>query len=122
MFLGIFYRFFNVLLWFDPRRRHKNEILNGNHCSFKGSRDGKLIEINLTAEVVNKMFNVADMSAENFVQAFIDAYKIPDMTPDWNGSINWWEYTSPEGFKIKIYENKDIRIEKVAKAKERNFG
>lgn len=101
---------------------YENKIINGRFCDFVGDENGKTIKIFISKSAVNALFNVEDMTTEKFVQTFIDAYKIPNMEPIFGDNLSMrWEYTSPDGFKIVIGNDKSIVMEKVAKAKERNF-
>lgn len=70
---------------------------------------------------VNILFNVSDMSAENFVQNFIDSYSIPEMTPEYKNNTSYWTYTSFDGYKISIDTEKTIYLESIATKKERKF-
>ena len=111
----------NYYLKFDQCFIFGKTIFNGTESSFIADEHGKLIEMYLSNSEVNRMFNVADMKADSFVQAFVNAYKISQMKSVWEGTSMKWEYTSPEGFKISIKDDKSIKIEKAIKAKERNF-
>ena len=65
------------------------------------------------------MFNADNMEASAFVKEFMNAYKIPSMKP----SDNWqnWIYTSEDGVKVTISQDKSILIEKAASKSESKF-
>jgi len=96
----------------------------------KADESGKVILIRFNSDVVNKLFNAADMDSESFAQAFINNYDIPRLSPKieteqsllFGPSVNsYWTYTSDKGFRVIITENKELIIEKVARAEERKF-
>ena len=101
---------------------YKNTIINGKNSEFLSDEHGNLIGMFLPSDIVNKMFNVEDMRTDKFAQAFIDAYKIFQMEPMFNDDLSvYHEYTSPDGYKITIKDDKSILIKKVASTKERSF-
>jgi hypothetical protein len=70
------------------------------------------------------------MDAESFAQQFITAYGIPELKPQQRpmiieglnlGTLNYWEYRSPEGFLVTIGQDKSVRIAKIPKQAEREF-
>lgn len=72
--------------------------------------------------LVEKLFKVADMAGKDFVQMFVDSYKIPEMKSILkqvdNNSYTAWEYTSPKGEFLRIEDDKTILLRK---AIERSF-
>lgn len=94
-------------------------------------------------DVVNKMFEVTDLSAEQFAKEFVNSYNIPKMTAESDdgsygiasASVQYWEYVSPDGVRIRIYApgqasflglpialwGKDIRLERVPTRGSRSF-
>jgi hypothetical protein len=62
-----------------------------------------------------RIFNAADLSAEDFAQTFITAYDIPKLRP--NGE--WWEYTTPDNVRIRISGDKAVEIQKAATEQQR---
>ena len=79
--------------------------------------DGKVTAIRLSAWVVNDLFNAADMDASDFAQQFVNSYNIPEMKV--SDDMESWTYTSPDGVKVKIHDDKSVFVEKVASAQER---
>jgi hypothetical protein len=78
--------------------------------------EGKVTTIKLTTMLVNEMFQAENMEASEFAKKFAEAYKIPSLEPtdSWDG----WYYTSPEGYKVTVSDEKDIFIEKTLSAKD----
>jgi hypothetical protein len=73
-------------------------------------------KILLGPRAVEELFNAKGMTAEEFVQSFIDSHGIPK--PErcrWqrgpSSPVHWsWKYISPHGYRLVIYENKSIEI------------
>jgi len=87
----------------DPARYFKDEL----HVNFKYDTQGKVIAIHMTPHASDAVFNSGNMGGKEFVQTFMDAYGIPEMTPDrtawmWNG----------KGVKVRIWGSKQLVIEK----------
>lgn len=79
----------------------------------------KVVRIMFAFPIINHLFNVEDLSAEAFAHNFIEAYSIPEMKARSDGE--GWEYTNSIGYKVTIYDTKNLVIEKVASADERKF-
>lgn len=79
--------------------------------------DKKVTYIKLRSDFVDTLFKTEGISGQKFTQTFIDSYHIPRM----EGFGNGWTYTSPNGYKIKIYQDKSILIESVAKETDFKF-
>jgi len=75
----------------------------------------KIQEIVLLPAVVNYLFETADMETSTFVSRFCQSYKISSMRP--TDDNKFWSYTSPDGVKITIDDNKLIDLRKVATEK-----
>jgi hypothetical protein len=99
---------------------YENKIFAGAGSKFMGDKNGNLIEMYLSGGAVDRIFNVADMNAEDFAEGFVEAYNLPEMEYA-SGWLDYLEYTSPDGFKIEIGGYKSIRMKEVPKEKERNF-
>ena len=73
----------------------------------------------------DKLFNTADLSANDFVQQFVKAYNLPSMKPFQqqfgDKVLSGWEYLSPLGYRLRIYESKSINIKIIPKQTERVF-
>ena len=73
--------------------------------------NGAVTSFTLPSRAVNALFNVSVLKDEDFVQHIVDNYKIPEMTAgSEKGYLGMarseyllWEYTSPEGYNLKIY-------------------
>jgi hypothetical protein len=87
-----------------------------------------------TNDIVDKLFNSADMPAAEFARQFMHSYHIPEMRPAQfrvalrsfamfaqTEQLAGWEYTSPKGFRVRISKEKDLIVETVTAASERKF-
>ena len=95
--------------------------------------DKKINYIGFAPDIIDKLFNVKGISAEDFVREFIEAYKIPNMEPYGNTGIPGtssydpyageygWVFTSSTGYEVKISEAKSLLIEPIAKKSEMKF-
>lgn len=69
---------------------------------------------------VDKLFNCADMDAEQFARAFVEAYGLPGM--EFVYARRWgYEYTDPAGWKVRIDDDKTLIVSAVASASQRGF-
>jgi len=82
----------------------------------------KVKEIIIDEDAVNYLFNVTDMDASDFVDAIMENYDVPNMTPliEDDGNIIW-EYRDPRGSSLKIDNDKSLTIEKNNADTERKF-
>lgn len=94
------------------------EIFTFNGATVK-LRDDKVIYIEFSPYIVNILFNVIDMDAKQFAEAFKKAYAIPKMQSDDYGSEYY--YISPTGVKVKIDTTKTLTIEKIPNPSQRQF-
>ena len=80
------------------------------------------VQIIIDDDAVNYLFNVTDMDASGFVDAIMENYDVPTMTPliENNGNITW-EYRDPRGSSLKIENDKSLTIEKSITETERKF-
>ena len=85
-------------------------------------KDKKVNRIMFPSSIVDKLFNVSGGSAEDFAKQFASAYKLPDMKffSD-NFARQGWEYESADGYKIQIYNTKELFITKFPKKSEMKF-
>lgn len=109
---------------FDHFVSFNNEV--HSPININADKSGKVIFIEFSQSAVDKLFNVEDMDAKSFSQAFMNNYSIPELAPcswfnEFGGDIYAWCYTSDKGFKVVITGSKDLYIEKVASSKERKF-
>lgn len=81
--------------------------------------------ISINGALVDKIFNSSRHTAQQFVQQFADTNDLPPMTSFVAGPKSplpnmlpntGWTFSSPHGYKITIFSNKDIDIEKTAKS------
>ncbi len=109
--------------WFsDVRRSVVSPIV------FATDANKRITFISIQGTLVDKLFNSADHTAKQFVQEFSDMNNILQMTeiaskpksplPNILPSSGW-TYLSSHGFRITVFSNKDIDIEKTEK---RNAG
>lgn len=102
----------------------------------KADYDTKLVrEITMHMDIVDKLFNTEDMTAQEFVQAIVDNYHIPSMDYFSDGSLDWyaddmynkWGYSSPDGYRLIILNfnsnkyNKTLKLKRITKASSRKF-
>ena len=78
-------------------------------------------------DFLSKMFNIDQLSFDDFCQSFIDAYDIPQVKGSKVGDygVRYLKYTSPEGWDIQFnYMGSAISVELVSipRADERGFG
>lgn len=95
-----------------------------HYFKFKIEADAnkKVISIILGADTVDELFNVAGIDGKEFVQLFIDAYKIPKMKVSYVDAYYCaWEFTSSHGYKLEIDSNKMITIKAIPKQNELKF-
>jgi len=83
----------------------------------------------LPAALTNALFNTADMQASDFLLQIRQNYGVGLKAGDWTvfqfykSETNWtgWEYSSPEGYRIRVFDSKAIEMKKIPKSNERNF-
>ncbi|MFA6044728.1 MAG: hypothetical protein WC718_07075 [Phycisphaerales bacterium] len=93
-------------------------------CRFDG-KGNVANKITFSGEATGRLFRSGDLSAREFVQAFVNAYHIPEMkyNPGRNWlNPEWWEYRDPRGLLIRIAGDKSINIQWVTATAELNFG
>lgn len=84
------------------------------------NKDKKVEVMSFSRAIVDDLFNSADMDAKSYAEKFMSSYNIPNMEPV--PGKDWWQYTSPDGFKVSINAKYKITtIEKIAKEAERKF-
>lgn len=106
---------------FDKCFIHDNKIVNGEDAMLIGDDNGNLKLVRFPRSIVDPLFNVADMTAEEFAQVFVDSYGISEMKPHVQGDMSGWMYTSPKGCKVAITDTKSLLLMKVATAAERKL-
>ena len=83
----------------------------------------------LPAKLTNALFNTADMQASDFLLQIRQNYGVGVKAGDWTvfqfykAETNWtgWEYSSPEGYRIRVFDDKAIEMKKIPKSNERSF-
>ena len=75
----------------------------------------KLTTIALTRPLVDNMFNVSGMPVKEFAAQFVSAYHIPSMEYFREEGDAGWRFTSPHGYRVDIFKNGQLTIEKIAK-------
>jgi len=71
--------------------------------------------IALGRPLVDNMFNVGGMPVKDFATQFVSAYRIPSMDAFREEGDAGWCFTSPHGYKVAIFKNGQLTIEKIAK-------
>ena len=105
--------------WFsDVRRSVVSPIV------FATDANKRLTFISIQGTLVDKLFNSADHTVKQFVQDFSDMYNILPMTKIASNSksplpnllpTSGWTCLSSHGYRITVFSNKDIDIEKSEK-------
>ena len=118
-------------------------IETNENSTFLFDKSKLLIKLYWSKDIVNQMFNVFDMSAEQFAQEFVNSYGIPKMDVGSDAgsaiiaaaSVQFWEYISSDGVHLRIFgsgqavilgfpislEGKDLLLEKVPTRAARSF-
>lgn len=99
--------------FYDPL----NNIINGTY--FNVNNNMVIDKIIFENARTNLLFNCTDLSLQDFLQMFIDNYKIPYLKPDEYNT--YWSYFSPNGWRIDIRKDKEITIRLIPKNSERKF-
>jgi len=86
--------------------------LMGALASVVADNSNRVESITLSRSVVDKMFNSSNMDIMEFIQQFQNSYNI-DFEP--SADLRSVYYTSPDGYKITISDDKSIVIIKVPK-------
>ena len=95
---------------------------NGNGLNIYADKDKKVNRILLPSGIIDKLFNVSGVNAQDFAKQFTDGYKLPEMKAfSDNYKQGGWEYTSANGYKIQIYESKVLVMTKFPKSSEMKF-
>lgn len=84
--------------------------------------DRKTDSIHIGHLIVDKLFNSDGVEGKDFVQEFINSYRIPKMETqvDENGKL-FWQFISTKGYKLTIFQNKSIEIKAIPKRNEMKF-
>ena len=114
--------------FYDP----KFHIYNGFNFNFEVEckvNNDVVTRIFLPTELTNALFNTADMQASDFLLQIRQNYGVGVKAGDWTvfqfykAETNWtgWEYSSPEGYRIRVFDDKAIEMKKIPKSNERSF-
>ncbi len=110
---------------FKHCKTDKEKSIKCGDSEFQFDDTGKLWNFTFYNDEVHKLFDVTGMDFEEFSQQFVNAYSIPQMSRNTQdvgfGVIQIMEYTSPNGFKIKLTNLISISVAKVPKLEERGF-
>ena len=97
-------------------------IPSGYKCAGVYSNDNKqVVLIIISHQQVDALFHSDGIPGEDFSKKFMEAYNISEMKPVVIADSNAWQYISPDGYKVSIFENKNLLIEPAAKASEMKF-
>jgi hypothetical protein len=114
-------------------RTHKEQTF---YAIQPGSGDRFLVETDMNAKTVdkivfsggiaNRLFHTHGIGAEIFQKSFADAYDILGMkvfkdNPGQDAIKGWEHYNLKDGYRIRIFLNKDVEIIKISKASEFAF-
>jgi hypothetical protein len=95
---------------------------SGSILLVKAGGARKVSSLTFPGSVVDKLFNVSGIDAYDFAKNFSSGYNLPDMERFSNNiGRTGWEYSSPNGYKVQIYESKDLHITKLPKRSEMQF-
>ena len=83
-------------------------------------------KIIFSSGISNRLFHTKGIGAEIFQKSFADAYDILDMkafkdNPGSDQIKGWEHYNLKDGYRIRIFLNKDVEIIKTAKASDFTF-
>jgi hypothetical protein len=112
--------------------RNKNKyyaISPGSGDRFKvetSLNDRSVSNIVFSSGIANRLFNTRGIDAELFQKIFADVYDILDMkafkdNPGSDPIKGWQHYNLKDGYRIRIYLNKDVEIIKTDKASDFAF-
>jgi len=119
----LFRTLFAHCYWYSPiYLTHRHQLSAGSYF-FTFDETDKLVSIYFPKWLINDLFNVKDLSAEEFAKTFMNSYKIKEMkTMATEDGTNYWEYTnSQKGYKVMISEDKELKIIAIPKPSERKF-
>jgi len=125
----------------SSENKHFKQVIKcaSSSAEFWGDSKNEVSKFYWPSEVVNQLFNVSDMNANDFAQEFINAYNIPKLEYGQKNifafitivPVNFWYYKSPTGYTITILDasplgenlsaGKSILLEKTPKSKQRTF-
>lgn len=91
-------------------------------CADEGRQ---VYQVVLPAFLTNKLFNTADMQASEFAQEIVNNYHIPSMSPFsfeiGDMLFSGWEYSSPHGVRVRVFDDKAIELWRIPKQSARSF-
>ena len=93
----------------------------GYAAVIRGDSENKLDYIAIMRPLVDAMFGVSGLPVKEFATEFVSAYKIPSMKPFNEGKESGWEFISAHGYKVRIFLNGQLDIEKIAKKADLKF-
>jgi len=91
-------------------------------ADFAFDQNDRLISYTWGTRIVNPLFNVPDMTPNDFAQSFSNNYPVP--TLDWiavDGNKSYWAYASPDGWKVIVFEDKSLRVFQIPASTDRKF-
>jgi hypothetical protein len=126
-----------------PIKHGSYTIILPHESGFVFDSSKLLINLFWSEEIVNQLFNVEDLSAEQFAQEFVNSYDIPKMAVHSdNNSVGiasvaqfYWEYVSKDAVRLRIFgpgegsalgffftfKGKDILLERIPSKHDRSF-
>jgi hypothetical protein len=84
---------------------------------------GRLHTYLIGGSVTDKFFNSGAMNVEQFVQSFVDAYKIPEMKKEYDPDsyASYYVYRDPLGYEVRILEDKGLMVRPLENAGKPQF-
>jgi hypothetical protein len=101
----------------------KQQAYRGDGGWFCANDSGQVSLFLFGRDLVNTLFNASDLGPRDFIQTFVKSYHIPEMNTEYGGreiKYPYQMYTSPEGVKIMIDDDKSLVVKKVPSKAEKN--
>ena len=100
---------------------------SGDRFLVETALDQKSVDqVVFSSGIADRLFHTSGIGAEIFQKSFADAYDILDMkaikdNPGQETIKGWEHYNLKDGYRLRIFLNKDVEIVKVSKASEFAF-
>jgi hypothetical protein len=96
------------LLFRNPRwKSDEKQYAGGIHVDAK---EGYVREYFFLGPLSDYLFGTGDLTAEEFAQKFIDAYKVPSLHVVTFQGKQEWRYESPHGWSLSITQRKQVNV------------
>lgn len=91
----------------------------------EADEEKKINKVVFPGYLTDKLFNTEDMQPGDFAQEIVNNYDIPTMSPFHieigDSFLSGWEYSSPDGTRIRVFEDKSIEMIRIPKKASRSF-